>query len=100
MSEEQSFPTPSTVPPARSYLHSCELYVSDIGAYPIQETSPSTQARFDEVQNISRVIYNACEAQSTPQGILNFLRSEDLASDWNSVRAALGYNTTHLLGLS
>ncbi|KAE9401104.1 hypothetical protein BT96DRAFT_880708 [Gymnopus androsaceus JB14] len=61
---------------------------------------PSTQAQFDEIQNITASIYNACEAQSTPQGILNFLRSEDLASDWDSVRAALGYDITHLLGLS
>ncbi|KAE9390740.1 hypothetical protein BT96DRAFT_1063438, partial [Gymnopus androsaceus JB14] len=60
----------------------------------------SSMAQFDEIQNITASIYNSCESQSTPPGILNFLRSEDLANDWDSVRAALGYNQTHLLGLS
>jgi len=49
---------------------------------------------------MAKALAQSCAAQSTPKGITNFISTDDLAKDWNTVRDALGYEKMNLLGYS
>lgn len=59
--------------------------------------SPSNEAEFATYQAAATKYANSCSTQSTPQGILAHLSTNELIQDWDLLRAALGYETMHAL---
>ncbi|KAF8198739.1 hypothetical protein K438DRAFT_1583844, partial [Mycena galopus ATCC 62051] len=62
--------------------------------------SPSTQDEFDQYQAAMTNFYNAATRDTTPPGIMEHLGAVELIQDWDSVRAALGYDKVSFGGVS
>lgn len=62
--------------------------------------SPSTEASYKEYHAMVATLAQLCVNQSTPKGIVAHVSGADTAQDWDIVRAALGYETMHVLSYS
>ncbi|KAJ6493438.1 Alpha/Beta hydrolase protein [Mycena sanguinolenta] len=61
---------------------------------------PSTQAEFDQYTAAMRNFYEAAIKDTTPPGIMQHLSTADVIQDWDSMRAALGYEKVSFAGIS
>ncbi|KAF7350565.1 hypothetical protein MSAN_01616300 [Mycena sanguinolenta] len=61
---------------------------------------PSTQAEFDQYQAAMSNFYSAAIRDSTPQGIVQHVGTTEVIQDWDSMRAALGYEKVSFAGVS
>ncbi|KZP19742.1 alpha/beta-hydrolase [Athelia psychrophila] len=61
---------------------------------------PSTQEEFTSYQGLMSTYAQSCIDGSSPAGILEFVGSAETVQDWDSVRAALGYEKMSHWGLS
>lgn len=62
--------------------------------------SPSNEQEYIVYQNIMKNYSQSCIEHSTPKGIIAYLGAAYVAQDWNSLRAALGYEKLNYLGCS
>jgi hypothetical protein len=74
-------------------LHLEPLSINHLG-------SPSTQDEFDQYQAAMTNFYNAATRDTTPPGIMEHLGAVELIQDWDSMRAALGYEKVSFGGVS
>ncbi|KAF8212623.1 hypothetical protein K438DRAFT_1434799, partial [Mycena galopus ATCC 62051] len=61
---------------------------------------PSSQAEFDQYQAAMTNFYNAAIKDSTPPGIMQHVGTTEVIQDWDTMRAALGYETVSFAGVS
>ncbi|KAJ7513112.1 Alpha/Beta hydrolase protein [Mycena galericulata] len=61
---------------------------------------PSSQDEFDQYQAAMSNFYSSCTNNITPAGIMQHLGTIELVQDWDSVRAALGYEKVSFAGVS
>jgi hypothetical protein len=62
--------------------------------------SPTSQDEFDQYQAAMTNFLSAAIKDSTPAGIMNHLGTIEVIQDWDSVRAALGYEKVNFAGVS
>ncbi|KAJ7105903.1 alpha/beta-hydrolase [Mycena epipterygia] len=61
---------------------------------------PSSQDEYDQYQAAMKNFFDSCTNNTTPAGIMQHLGTIELIQDWDSVRAALGYETVNFAGVS
>ncbi|KAF8212608.1 Alpha/Beta hydrolase protein [Mycena galopus ATCC 62051] len=61
---------------------------------------PSSQAEFDQYHAAMTNFYNAAIKDSTPPGIMQHVGTTEVIQDWDTMRAALGYDTVSFAGIS
>ncbi|KAJ6594910.1 hypothetical protein B0H19DRAFT_1009913 [Mycena capillaripes] len=61
---------------------------------------PTTQDEFDQYQAAMTKFYSAAINDSTPAGIMEHVGTIEVIQDWDSVRAALGYEKVSFAGVS
>ncbi|KAF7342619.1 hypothetical protein MSAN_02018700 [Mycena sanguinolenta] len=61
---------------------------------------PSTQDEFDQYQAAMTNFYNAAIKDTTPPGVIQFVGTTQVIQDWDSMRAALGYEKVSYAGVS
>ncbi|KAJ7635317.1 hypothetical protein FB45DRAFT_911269 [Roridomyces roridus] len=61
---------------------------------------PSTKAEFDQYHAAMSKLFSSCGKNSTPKGIMNHTGTFEVVQDWDSIRAALGYEKVHFAGVS
>ncbi|KAJ7635312.1 hypothetical protein FB45DRAFT_865844 [Roridomyces roridus] len=61
---------------------------------------PSTEAEFDQYHAAMSKLFVSCGENSTPKGIMNHTGTVEVVQDWDSIRAALGYEKVHFAGVS
>ncbi|KAF7359014.1 hypothetical protein MSAN_01242100 [Mycena sanguinolenta] len=61
---------------------------------------PSTESEFDEYQTAMGNFIQSCAENSTPAGIIQHVGTAEVIQDWDAIRAALGYEQVHLVGVS
>ncbi|KAF7362815.1 hypothetical protein MVEN_00631300 [Mycena venus] len=61
---------------------------------------PSTQAEFDQYQAAMKNFVDAAIRDSTPPGIMQHVGTKEVIQDWDSMRAALGYEKVNFAGVS
>ncbi|KAJ7263633.1 hypothetical protein B0H12DRAFT_1012205 [Mycena haematopus] len=61
---------------------------------------PSSQAEFDQYQAAMTNFYTAAIRDSTPPGIMQHVGTTEVIQDWDSMRAALGYEKVSFAGVS
>ncbi|KAJ6628081.1 alpha/beta-hydrolase [Mycena sp. CBHHK59/15] len=61
---------------------------------------PSSQTEYDQYQAAMKNFYSACTNNSTPAGIMQHVGTIEVIQDWDSVRAALGYEKVSFAGVS
>ncbi|KAJ7635348.1 hypothetical protein FB45DRAFT_911320 [Roridomyces roridus] len=61
---------------------------------------PSTEAEFDQYHAAMSKLFSSCGKNSTPKGIMNHTGTFEVVQDWDSIRAALGYEKVHFAGVS
>ncbi|KAJ7511143.1 hypothetical protein B0H11DRAFT_1789361 [Mycena galericulata] len=61
---------------------------------------PSSQDEYDQYQAAMSNFLSACTNNSTPAGIMQHLGTIEVIQDWDSVRAALGYEKVSFAGVS
>lgn len=71
-----------------------------LGDFYISSSLPSTEAEFTAYQKMAGTFAQSCIDKSTPKGIVAHMSTADTAQDWDSLRAALGYDKMNLLGYS
>ncbi|KAJ6617292.1 hypothetical protein B0H10DRAFT_2034233 [Mycena sp. CBHHK59/15] len=59
---------------------------------------PSSQTEYDQYQAAMKNFYSACTNNSTPAGIMQHVGTIEVIQDWDSVRAALGYEKWNFCG--
>ncbi|KAJ7748351.1 hypothetical protein B0H16DRAFT_1888449 [Mycena metata] len=57
---------------------------------------PSSQVEYDQYQAAMTNFYAACTNNTTPVGIMKHIGTVELIQDWDSLRAALGYQKWNL----
>ncbi|KAF7350563.1 hypothetical protein MSAN_01616000 [Mycena sanguinolenta] len=61
---------------------------------------PSTQAEFDQYTAAMKNFYEAAIRDTTPPGIMQYVGTTEVIQDWDSMRAALGYEKVSFAGVS
>ncbi|KAJ7082029.1 hypothetical protein B0H15DRAFT_1024611 [Mycena belliarum] len=61
---------------------------------------PSSQDEYDQYQAAMSDFFTSCADNSTPAGIMEHLGTVEVIQDWDSVRAALGYEKVSFAGIS
>ncbi|KAJ7607064.1 hypothetical protein B0H17DRAFT_967634 [Mycena rosella] len=61
---------------------------------------PTSQDEYDQYQAAMTNFYTACTNSTTPQGIMEHIGTVENIQDWDSVRAALGYEKVSFAGVS
>ncbi|KAJ7061501.1 Alpha/Beta hydrolase protein [Mycena amicta] len=61
---------------------------------------PSTQAEFDQYQSATSNFIQSCVQNSSPPGIVQHVGTAEVIQDWDAIRAALGYEQAHFVGVS
>ncbi|KAJ7631580.1 hypothetical protein DFH06DRAFT_1479849 [Mycena polygramma] len=61
---------------------------------------PTSQAEFDQYQTAMHNFFSAAINDSTPAGIMEHLGTVEVIQDWDTVRAALGYEKVSFAGVS
>ncbi|KAJ7513156.1 Alpha/Beta hydrolase protein [Mycena galericulata] len=61
---------------------------------------PSSQDEYDQYQAAMSNFYSACTNNTTPAGIMQHIGTVEVIQDWDSVRAALGYEKINFAGVS
>ncbi|KAJ7708636.1 hypothetical protein B0H16DRAFT_1703975 [Mycena metata] len=61
---------------------------------------PSWQGEYDQYQAAMTNFYAACTNNTTPVGIMKHVGTVELIQDWDSLRAALGYEKVSFAGVS
>jgi hypothetical protein len=85
----------SNVSYALSVIYTCRVAHS-----PNRIHSPTTQDEFDQYQAAMTNFYSAAINDSTPAGIMEHVGTIEVIQDWDSVRAALGYEKVSFAGIS
>jgi hypothetical protein len=62
--------------------------------------SPTSQSEFDQYQAAMTNFLDAAAKDSTPAGILRHVGTKEVIQDWDTVRAALGYEKVSFAGVS
>ncbi|KZP21575.1 alpha/beta-hydrolase [Athelia psychrophila] len=71
-----------------------------LGNLTLPSYLPSTEEEFKSYQGIMSTFAKSCIDNSTPPGVVEYLATKQTIEDWNSLRAALGYDKMSLLGVS
>ncbi|KAJ6486961.1 hypothetical protein C8R45DRAFT_1074725 [Mycena sanguinolenta] len=66
----------------------------------MRQPSPSTQEEFDQYTTAMKSFYDAAIRDSTPPGIMQYVGTTEVIQDFDSMRAALGYEKISFVGLS
>ncbi|KAJ6528782.1 Alpha/Beta hydrolase protein [Mycena vulgaris] len=61
---------------------------------------PTSQDEYDQYQAAMTNFYAACTNDTTPAGIMAHIGTVEVIQDWDSVRAALGYEKVSFAGVS
>ncbi|KAJ7142072.1 Alpha/Beta hydrolase protein [Mycena crocata] len=61
---------------------------------------PSSQTEFDTYQAAMKKFIDSCASNSSPAGIVEHVGTVEVIQDWDAIRAALGYEQVHLVGVS
>ncbi|KAJ6493455.1 hypothetical protein C8R45DRAFT_1095947 [Mycena sanguinolenta] len=61
---------------------------------------PSTQDEFDQYTAAMENFYDAAVKDTTPPGIMQHLSTADVIQDWDTIRAALGYEKVNMAAVS
>ncbi|KAF8209590.1 Alpha/Beta hydrolase protein [Mycena galopus ATCC 62051] len=61
---------------------------------------PSTESEFDAYQTAMGNFIQSCANNSSPAGIVQHVGTVEVIQDWDTIRAALGYEQIHLVGVS
>ncbi|KAJ7684238.1 Alpha/Beta hydrolase protein [Mycena polygramma] len=61
---------------------------------------PSTESEFDAYQTAMGSFIASCANNSSPAGIIQHVGTPEVIQDWDAIRAALGYDKVHLVGVS
>ncbi|KAJ6486969.1 hypothetical protein C8R45DRAFT_1145694 [Mycena sanguinolenta] len=62
--------------------------------------SPTTEAEFDQYTAALKNFYDAAIRDSTPPGIMQHVGTTEVVQDWDSMRAALGYEKVSMAAVS
>ena len=68
--------------------------------YPLIGPYPTTQLEFDAYEAASRVMFQSWIDSSSPLGIIQFVNTKQVTLDYDTIRAALGYEKINFLGCS
>ncbi|KAJ7779885.1 hypothetical protein B0H16DRAFT_1878507, partial [Mycena metata] len=61
---------------------------------------PSSQAEYDQYQAAMTKFFASCAENTTPTGIMQHIGTNEVIQDWDSLRAALGYEKVSFTGVS
>ncbi|KAJ7708607.1 hypothetical protein B0H16DRAFT_656201, partial [Mycena metata] len=61
---------------------------------------PSSQTEYDQYQAAMTNFFAACTKNTTPVGVMKHIGTIELVQDWDSLRAALGYDKVNFAGVS
>ncbi|KAJ7168306.1 Alpha/Beta hydrolase protein [Mycena crocata] len=61
---------------------------------------PSSQEEYDAYQVAMSNFFSSCTNNTRPAGIMEHVRTKEVIQDWDTVRAALGYDKVHFTGIS
>ncbi|KAJ7491237.1 Alpha/Beta hydrolase protein [Mycena latifolia] len=61
---------------------------------------PTSEEEYDAYRSAMSNFLESCTNNSTPAGIMKHVGTKDVIQDWDSVRAALGYDKVHFTGIS
>lgn len=61
---------------------------------------PKNSSAFEHYQTLIRGVAESCVELSSPAGILGHLGTQEVVQDWNTLRAALGYEKMNYIGVS
>jgi pimeloyl-ACP methyl ester carboxylesterase len=62
--------------------------------------TPQTKDEYNAYLNLAQQAAKFCDANSSPKGIIKHVSSMEVVRDWESLRAALGYEEMHMLAYS
>jgi hypothetical protein len=62
--------------------------------------SPTSQEEYDAYRAAMSNFLAVCTKDSTPAGIMKHVGTVEVIQDWDTVRAALGYEEIHFAGVS
>ncbi|KAF7308005.1 hypothetical protein MKEN_01162200 [Mycena kentingensis (nom. inval.)] len=80
--------------------HSSNALNCTIGDWLIPSKLPEQEDEYDDFKAHVVSYAQSCAEQSTPAGILEHLGTYETVRDWDTIRAALGYDTLHHFGIS
>ncbi|CAK5263891.1 unnamed protein product [Mycena citricolor] len=61
---------------------------------------PSNQTEFDDYQGAVSKFIDSCVQNSSPAGIVQHVGTAEVIQDWDAIRASLGYDVVHFVGVS
>ena len=73
---------------------SLDLFPGLMGPYP------TNQQEYDEIQAVSKAVFQSWIDLSSPPGIIQHLGTREVVQDYESVRKALGIESINFLGVS